>query len=211
MPKVSAEYEQQQRRRIVGAARRLFAEQGIHPTRMADVIAAAGVSASTLYRHFRSKEDLILASTTQKLADVTEYVQSLRNAPDDLTPGQALLGWLESGMGELAGTDFDVAAQLALNIWAEGRRNPALREQVVAGHRLVVAAVTDVAREWRRRGKLRVDLDPETVARVMWSYAEGLIVRSALSETISLADAEADLDRLLLAEPGPVPAAAPAE
>jgi hypothetical protein len=45
----------------------------------------------------------------------------------------------------------------------------------------------------------------------MWSYAEGLIVRSALSETISLADAEADLDRLLLAESGPAPAVAPAE
>lgn len=55
MPKVSAEYEQQQQRQIVVAARRLFAEQGIHPTRMADVIAAAGVSASTLYRHFRAR------------------------------------------------------------------------------------------------------------------------------------------------------------
>jgi AcrR family transcriptional regulator len=49
------------RGRILNAAYELFAQRGIRAVGIDEVIARAGVAKATLYRHFRSKEDLVLA------------------------------------------------------------------------------------------------------------------------------------------------------
>ncbi|MEM7224397.1 MAG: helix-turn-helix domain-containing protein [Pseudomonadota bacterium] len=47
---------------LIDTAIELFAEHGYHATGIDTVLARAGVSKKTLYRHFRSKEELILAA-----------------------------------------------------------------------------------------------------------------------------------------------------
>ncbi|MCZ6507891.1 MAG: TetR/AcrR family transcriptional regulator, partial [Acidobacteria bacterium] len=49
------------RERLVQAAADLFYEGGIHQTGVNQVIERAGLSKPTLYQHFRSKNDLVLA------------------------------------------------------------------------------------------------------------------------------------------------------
>ena len=49
------------RERILEAAYELFSSRGIRAVGTEEVLATAGVSKSTLYRHFRSKDDLVLA------------------------------------------------------------------------------------------------------------------------------------------------------
>jgi AcrR family transcriptional regulator len=46
---------------IVTTALRLFSEQGFHATGIDQVVSESGVSKKTLYSHFRSKDELILA------------------------------------------------------------------------------------------------------------------------------------------------------
>jgi TetR/AcrR family transcriptional repressor of nem operon len=48
--------------RILDAAARLFRENGIETTSVADVMKAAGMTHGGFYRHFNSKEDLIAAA-----------------------------------------------------------------------------------------------------------------------------------------------------
>ena len=50
------------REHLIDTAIALFAEHGYHATGIDTILAAAGVSKKTLYRHFRSKEELILAA-----------------------------------------------------------------------------------------------------------------------------------------------------
>ena len=50
------------REELVEAALRLFLRDGFHATGIAAVLEEAGVSKMTLYHHFQSKEDLILAA-----------------------------------------------------------------------------------------------------------------------------------------------------
>src|SRR5918995_804369 len=50
------------RERILAAATRLFADEGIHATSVDRVIAEAGVAPMTVYRHFAGKDELVTAT-----------------------------------------------------------------------------------------------------------------------------------------------------
>ncbi|USO00184.1 MAG: TetR/AcrR family transcriptional regulator [Phycisphaeraceae bacterium] len=50
------------REQLIAAALRLFNEGGFHATGIDRILAEAGVAKMTLYKHFRSKDELILAA-----------------------------------------------------------------------------------------------------------------------------------------------------
>lgn len=52
----------QRREHLIDTAIELFAEHGYHATGIDRILAESGVSKKTLYRHFRSKDELILAA-----------------------------------------------------------------------------------------------------------------------------------------------------
>ncbi|MFC9833740.1 TetR/AcrR family transcriptional regulator [Rhodococcus sp. NPDC127530] len=65
---------------IVVAASRLFRDRGYHNVSMADVAAEVDITAGALYRHFRSKEDLLL----QAVLDGLEVMDSTVRAAEDI-------------------------------------------------------------------------------------------------------------------------------
>lgn len=66
------------RERIVAEALRLFAERGYAATSVAEIEAASGLSpgAGGLYRHFRSKEEVLAAAVREHIARTSEQVSS---------------------------------------------------------------------------------------------------------------------------------------
>jgi len=63
------------RERIVEAARNLFAEKGFDRTTTAEIAREAGISEGTIYRHFKSKKELLMECVIpvlQKIIDLTE-------------------------------------------------------------------------------------------------------------------------------------------
>ncbi len=66
------------RDRIIDEALRLFAEKGYSPTAVAEIEAAAGLSpgAGGLYRHFRSKEEVLAAAIRVHAARTTEQIEA---------------------------------------------------------------------------------------------------------------------------------------
>jgi len=61
-------------RRIVDTAVELAEKGGFEAVRLRDVAAVAGVALGTLYRHFRSKEDLLLAALAEEVAKLEVYM-----------------------------------------------------------------------------------------------------------------------------------------
>jgi len=92
-----------QRARIVEAARRLFARDGVDEVTMAQVAAEAGVARATVFNHFGSKHALVEAITEDV---ITYYDGMLRNAlADTVTPTTTLVRALFETMG--AGIEED--------------------------------------------------------------------------------------------------------
>ena len=76
------------RQRLVDAASELFLRDGIHATGIAAIAEQAGVSKMTLYAHFTSKEELIVAYLDQRDASwnqaVSVSLDRLENAADKM-------------------------------------------------------------------------------------------------------------------------------
>lgn len=91
------------RARILDAAGVLFAEHGIARTGVDPLIDAAGVAKATFYRHFPSKEELVIAwlrePRTRWFDRLRDEVAAGSPAPDEVLPRlfDALADWLERG------------------------------------------------------------------------------------------------------------------
>ena len=78
--KVSREQVAEHRRRIVGAAGKLFREKGFDGVGVADIMKSAGLTHGGFYGHFASKEDLI-AQACAGAANVDAWLAVTERAP----------------------------------------------------------------------------------------------------------------------------------
>jgi AcrR family transcriptional regulator len=142
------------RGRILEAARHLFYGRGINPTGIAELCTAAQVSKRTLYQHFASKDELVLAYLSGFAGD-SHYAPETILTRTELAPRARLLelySALAAGPRPLRGDPFvNAAVELA--------------DPSGAGHRLAadhqrgfVQRLSNLAREAGAR-------DPERVGR----------------------------------------------
>ncbi|MFE6527015.1 TetR/AcrR family transcriptional regulator [Streptomyces sp. NPDC057794] len=90
----------QARSRLLGTATRIFYTEGIHSVGVDRIIAEAQVTRATLYRHFKGKEDLILAYLQQADQGIRGQVAAVLD--QDLVPAdtvRAVAGSIAEGIG----------------------------------------------------------------------------------------------------------------
>jgi AcrR family transcriptional regulator len=91
------------RERILQAASELFATRGIGATGVDTLIQAAGVAKATFYRHFPSKDDLVVAWLldwrTRWFDRVSRKAEEAARSPDQLIPAlfDAVAEWVRAG------------------------------------------------------------------------------------------------------------------
>ncbi|MGI5214482.1 TetR/AcrR family transcriptional regulator [Plantactinospora sp. CA-290183] len=113
---------------------RLFVERGYDGTTVNDVAEAAGVSAMTVYRHFPTKEDLVLVDQNGPL--VAERIAAMpAGQPLVRRIGSALV---DSARTLTAGDDRFLLARLRLMI-----STPALRARHLDNHYVLQQAIVD--------------------------------------------------------------------
>jgi AcrR family transcriptional regulator len=114
------------RQRILAAASLLFAENGITRTGVDTLIEASGVAKATFYRHFPSKDDLVVAwlrdPRTRWLDRVRAAAESGATSPEDVIRRffDAVSDWLEAD-------DFVGCPYLNTAIELAGENRPAAR------------------------------------------------------------------------------------
>lgn len=177
MPRVSQQYKEDQRAEILVAARRCFIRNGFHRTSMQDVFSEAGRSAGAVYRYFPKKEDMIVGVAAQNLEDVTGV---LRTA---LTSGD-----VERGVGEVMAELLEAVierhhdkqlATVALMVWSEALRNPALAERLEAATVRMSQDMAALVRERQQAGTW-TGAPADVLARVVLSILPGFLFHLAL-------------------------------
>ncbi len=132
------------RQLLLDAARAAFAQQGVTAS-LDDVAKAAGVGPGTLYRHFPSRDHLVLAVIDDGLIAIAAHGRELLTDPDPL---DALVRWLNAFVAQ--GSTFRGLAG-TLVAPAAGGDDSHCRQSQLSGHALVRRAIDE--------GLLRADID----------------------------------------------------
>lgn len=185
MPRVSQQYKDDQRAEILAAARRCFVRNGFHRTSMQDVFAEAGKSAGAVYRYFPKKEDMILGVATANLNDVTEVLRTAVTRGDgEHGVGQVMAELLEAVIERHHDTQL---ATMALMVWSEALRNPALAEHLQAAAASMSQDMVALVHQRQQAGTW-TGAPADVLAPVILSILPGFLLNLALLGPDGVAD-----------------------
>lgn len=118
------------RERILNAAYELFSQRGIGAVGIDTIIAQSGVAKMTLYRHFHSKEELVLAFLRRREALWTHQWLETEMLAKAETPTERLLAIFEIFDRWFQQADFEGCA--FINVLLESVPNSAVRTAAAA-------------------------------------------------------------------------------
>lgn len=165
----------QRRREILAAAADCFARKGFHQTSVSDICTAAGgMSPGALYRHFRSKDEIITAMVEDERREAAAVFEALAGHPN-------LIAGLWEVFGDALGSFADPAANaIYAEVTAEALRNPAVAAVVRASDEATVTALAAVIRRAQRAKAIDRSLDPAATAELLVALLDGLWWRQAM-------------------------------
>jgi AcrR family transcriptional regulator len=164
------------RARVVAAARALFLERGFLRTTSDDIAAELGISKATLYRTFRSKEDILRSVVRENMEEILAGVEGLIH---DRSLGfvekmVALLAHLAgqiSQFGPLLARDIQKGAPAVWKEVADFRR-----DKILKNFRIVLES-------GRREGYFRADVDLDLLLRMFLSLVQQLVTPEEVRRT----------------------------
>ncbi|MFI6495187.1 TetR/AcrR family transcriptional regulator [Streptomyces sp. NPDC050564] len=198
MPKVSQQYMDARRTQILDAARRCFLRDGFHSTSMQDLFAESGLSAGAVYRHFASKDEMILAIAEENMREVLTLVHTVAATRPRGSVGAVIADVLDLVSARSAEHD---TARLAVLAWSEALRNPTLARQFSTLLTQMRSDLAEVVREHQESGALPEEVTAESIAGALVCFLPGYILQVAMLDP-TLVDGVGDAVRALWPEPG---------
>lgn len=160
---IRANRREQTRETILEAARECFGNAGFEGTSTREIAGRAGVAEGTVFAHFPTKEDLLVACVAEQMAATIEH------ALHTMDPE---LGVLDRMM-HVAACRFEQIC-LKPDMWRVLMRQIVFSPRKGAVNDLMnnsglIAAVRAIIEEGQLAGEINPDLDPDQVYRVMMS------------------------------------------
>ena len=157
------------RAQILRAAEALFVEKGFHQTGMAAICEAAGMSPGALYRYFPSKADIIKAFVEEDRAETAELFNALEGAVDFQA---ALIAALEDTIEAVRDQYY---SRLAIEIEAEGGRDPAIAAIIQDADAEAHARLTGLIEQAQHRGEADAALNAAAAAAALIMLINGAV------------------------------------
>lgn len=140
MPRLTDARKELRCAQITEAAVRCFGRNGLERTSIADITAESGLSAGSIYAHYRNKAGLVQAAAREVLAErakvLGEYAAS--DTPPD--PDELL--------ARLTAAIDPAEARVGVQSWGEATTNPAVRDIAVDVTSRVRAMLHDCVTAW---------------------------------------------------------------
>jgi AcrR family transcriptional regulator len=169
--------------RIIGAAARVFAQNGFNGTLMADIAARAGVGKGTVYEYFNSKEDLFFEVFEWFVRDSGEKAKA-----DITTLGGSVCERLQTLGDSIMHTwvDADDLFKLVMEFWsasASSNIRNRLKEAFKNAYRDFRFIVSTLIREGIESGEFRSDVDTESVSAALVGTWDALLLQAWFDES----------------------------
>jgi AcrR family transcriptional regulator len=159
--------------RIIDAMRRSVAARGAAGATFDHVAREAGVSRGLLHYYFGTKERL-LAEVVRRDADIR--MTRLDRALADAHSATEVIDVLVHSLEDLVARDPGFVA-LMFELFTSGRGNPEIAAEFAALHRATRTQLAGLLAAKEAEGVVRLGDEPEAVAAVLLSLADGLALR----------------------------------
>ncbi len=165
MPKVTLEYKELVRTRILESAHRVFSQKGYREATMDEIAEGLGLSKPALYRYYKSKEELF------------REIFKLFNQATAKALRESFKGGRLNGETFFALIDkWGWTPNLFLSAASEAPRNPKLRKILAEGYKTGVDTVGSFIDELKNRGILKDTADSRQIAMGAIAVHDGLLI-----------------------------------
>jgi AcrR family transcriptional regulator len=178
----------ERRAQIVQATLRLVAEHGLAGASMSRIAEAVGISNAALYRHFASREDILIAAHDALIQRVFAWLNSSQ-APNVIDR----LREMGTSHARIFSKDIEGfnAPMFQFISWIPRDR---VRDHVVRRRVEMLRWYADLIEEGKAQGSIRADIDTDLIvaelfAWIWWedlSYLEGLDTNSTLKGSANM-------------------------
>ena len=188
------------RDRILESAYQLFSHRGVRAVGIDEVIERAAVAKATLYRHFKTKDDLVLAFLQQREELWTHGRVEAGARQRGSTPEEQLLAIFDVFDEWFAEEDFEGCSFINVLLEFSDRAHPAYQASTVH-----LKNIRSILRSLAEEAGLR---EPDEFARSWHILMKGSIIAAAEGDLDAAQRAQA-MGRMLIEQyrPSPAPAA----
>lgn len=194
MVRVSSEYMQARRDQIARAAIDQFSFRGIHLTSMSNIIEASGLSAGTIYNHFKGKNEIIAYVARTTFSGLFAEVEAAASTEPPPRPSE-LIGLIAARIASA-----DIPTGLLVQVWGEAVSNEEVRDAANSVYEQALDALDGYCAAWLTAQ----GADPRTAerraparARVMVSLVYAQILQMSLIDGHDPAALASELGELL--------------
>ena len=170
---------------ILKAAMRIFAQNGVVKTKMADIATAAGIGKGTIYEYFRSKEDIFAEAYSHIFMDTERSIIEVLESP--ISPEEKLRRFMSVTMEEFLVKDGGEFAGIMMSFWSEGIRNNNERimeiidlKKIYSEFRLMISGILD---EGIKKGSFR-KVDTHLTASVIIGAMDGILLQYIMDKNV---------------------------
>ena len=169
---------------VIKVAAKQFLMHGFATTSMDDVVKESGVAKSNIYYHFKSKDELTLAV-------LESYISNLQSLFREhvLEKQGTILPKLEHYMSlliqELAARDCTGGCPLISLMVEAGKANESVRLRLAQFFQQQIQVFTQIFEEGKSRGEIRPDLPASTLASLLTSWLEGILMLASIQKSTS--------------------------
>jgi TetR/AcrR family transcriptional regulator, repressor for uid operon len=163
---------------ILEAAAACFVRRGFHQSTMQEICREAKLSPGSVYRYYRSKEEIIAVLVEASCADFLSLIESVR---DDTDTAQAFENLADAVLDKIRDPALCV---LHIEANAEALRNPRMTEIVERRDTVNLEALAERIRHAQSSGAADPTLDPHMSAEILVALIKGLAMRKSLNPKI---------------------------
>jgi len=172
------------RRKLLAAAKHIFAKDGFEAARLEDISAGAGYTRGAFYANFKSKEDIFFALLEEW---VRERIDSVTAALSQHPGAHEKLAALRKHYAEVARDRRLVLISLEFKLFA--LRHPESHARLQNRHRRIRASFAELLSEFLRPLKQTLPIGKSAAAACLGNVAEGLLLEHLVDpKTLSNGD-----------------------
>jgi AcrR family transcriptional regulator len=165
------------KKQIIDAARKLIIKRGSEHIRIKEIAETVGLTEGAIYRHFKSKKDILSLMVEGIETDlVGDIDRALNDDCSTLDTLEKVLANHLSAIEQRRGVSFLVIAEII------SLGDKKLNKQISATIANYIGRLKELLSRGIKSGELRQDIDLEAAATLFFSMVQGLVNMWALSD-----------------------------